>query len=284
MTNPSTVELEREAEQRRAGVADTAERLRAKLTPGQLLDEMAHTFRGGDWSTAANNLKAQVRDNPLALALIGAGIACMATGVPGISSRRGTAGSARSEGGVGETVGSAYRGMQDAAGNVRDSASAAGSAVGDRLASGASTLSDFVHGTEHRTREAVDRVGDELTGMLQREPLVTGAVGLAIGAALGALLPETRFEQEHLGPHEDRLKKGAADAAKKAVRQAGDVATAAGHAAIDEADRQGLVAERDAAKLSERVDTAADDALGKADDALSGKGGSAGRSAPAGER
>ena len=62
MTDKSAAELEREAEAARARVANTAETLRSKMTPGQLIDEMTGMFAGGDGSAAFNNLKAQVRD------------------------------------------------------------------------------------------------------------------------------------------------------------------------------------------------------------------------------
>jgi hypothetical protein len=127
------------------------------------------------------------------------------------------------------------------------------------------TASGFDHETQHRTRDAVRRLDNDISDLLRREPLVLGAVGLAIGAALGALLPETRFEKEHLGEQEDRLRKAGAEAASSAIRRAGAVATAAGHAAMEEADRQGFVTEEEAAQLSERIGTTADDALGKTD-------------------
>uniref|UniRef100_UPI002898C8CD DUF3618 domain-containing protein n=1 Tax=Tianweitania sp. TaxID=2021634 RepID=UPI002898C8CD len=76
----STSSLEREAEETRARIADTAETLRAKMTPGQMVDEFTSIFRGGDTQTALVNLKNQVRDNPLPLALVGAGLAWLAIG------------------------------------------------------------------------------------------------------------------------------------------------------------------------------------------------------------
>ena len=87
MTDKSAAELEREAEAARARVANTAESLRSKMTPGQLIDEMTGMFSGGDSSAALNNLKAQVRDNPLPLTLVGAGLAWLMLGQGSGSSR-----------------------------------------------------------------------------------------------------------------------------------------------------------------------------------------------------
>lgn len=279
MTESSTATLEREAERRRAEMAETAEQLRAKLTPGQLLDEMTHTFRQGDLGATFGNLKTQVRDNPLALALVGAGVACLFAGAPGVSSRRpaGTAshtGSAHAAGsGVGDFASSAYDSMGDGLTGLGDGASRATSAVGDGLSSGAASVADFARDTSGRARDAVRSMEDDLYGLIDREPLVVGAIGLAIGAAMGALLPETRFEEEHLAGYEDRMVKAGTEAARETLRKAGDVATAASHAAIDEASRQGLVPDNDAAdglnRATERTVDKVAGVLGEPDDTQS---------------
>ena len=83
MSDQSAASLEREANAVRTQVADTAEKLRDKMTPGQMIDEVADYFRNSDGSLALGNLKTQVRDNPLPLALVGAGLARRnALGVP----------------------------------------------------------------------------------------------------------------------------------------------------------------------------------------------------------
>lgn len=270
MTAQSTKDLEREAEQRRAEMAETADRLRARLTPGQLLDELAHTLRGGDLSSAASNLGAQVRDNPLGLALVGAGIACMAAGVPGPASRSGVTGGARPGShavGMPPANGGAIR---DTAAEIGDRASAAVSATGDRLSATTSAAAGLARETGDRTREAVRSIEDEVSGVLRREPLVVGAIGLAIGAAIGALLPESRFEERQLGPLKDRVRQTGSEAVKGAVGEARAVAAAAGHAAMDKAERDGLFVSEDEARRAERVGKAADRTLGKTADALPG--------------
>ena len=65
MTDVSTADLERQAEAARARVADTAESLRNKMTPGQMMDEFTGMLSNGDAGAALRNLKGQVRDNPL---------------------------------------------------------------------------------------------------------------------------------------------------------------------------------------------------------------------------
>ena len=80
MNERSAAELEREAEAARARVADTAESLRSKMTPGQMVDEVTGYMTGGDTGAALRNIKNQVRDNPLPLALVGIGLAWLMMG------------------------------------------------------------------------------------------------------------------------------------------------------------------------------------------------------------
>ena len=73
-------ELEREAEAARARLSDTADQIRAKMSPGQMMDEVLNQFRGGDGSQMFANLRGQARDNPMALALVGSGLAWLMMG------------------------------------------------------------------------------------------------------------------------------------------------------------------------------------------------------------
>ncbi|MER9679136.1 hypothetical protein NKJ23_07355 [Mesorhizobium sp. M0184] len=79
MTEKSAAELERDADIARARVADTADSIRSKMTPGQLIDEFTGIF-SGEGSAMLTNLKTQVRDNPLPLTLVGAGLAWLMLG------------------------------------------------------------------------------------------------------------------------------------------------------------------------------------------------------------
>jgi len=80
MTAKSAAELERDAEAARAEVVSTADSIRDKMSPGQLIDEFAGMFSGADGKGALSNLKNQVRDNPLAISLVGAGLAWLMFG------------------------------------------------------------------------------------------------------------------------------------------------------------------------------------------------------------
>ena len=70
----STDQLERQSEQNRAEVELTLEELRARLTPGQIIDEVLSYAKDGG-AHFMSNLGRQVTSNPLPVTLIGAGLA-----------------------------------------------------------------------------------------------------------------------------------------------------------------------------------------------------------------
>src|SRR5918995_763574 len=243
MIDKSAAELEREAEAARERVANTAETLRSKMTPGQLIDEMTGMFAGGDSSAALNNLKAQVRDNPLPLTLVGAGLAWLIFGQGASSSRHARAPHGTRHGWEGDYPSSADLGYRSA-GRDGDSItdkvgqtfadareSMAGSARG--LAGGAQSFADRSRGMGAQARHAAE-------DMFEREPLALAALGLTLGTAIGAMLPHTRLEDETLGKYGRKLRDAGEDLYEKGMEEAKDVAAEAYGAAKNEADRQGL--------------------------------------------
>lgn len=86
--------------------------------------------------------------------------------------------------------------------------------------------SRIAEGTEHLSEEARKRVvaarrkaidarraamrsarrgADAVSDFYDRQPLVVGALALAVGAALAGALPRTRTEDEYMGEHSDHL-------------------------------------------------------------------------------
>ena len=281
MSDQSAASLEREANAVRNQVADTAEKLREKMTPGQMIDEVADYFRNSDGSLAFDNLKTQVRDNPLPLALVGAGLAWLFLG--GGPTTRDLRESARglgsdeddddddafhsSETGGGlfdrslgratpSTVGSSGEPTENLPSieqgkSVSEVASAAYSAVGDAATGAQEAVSDaaaaataYAAGAGRKVSKGSRRVGRQVQNgfleVLSKEPLVLGALGIAVGTAIGAMLPSTDFEDEKVGPYRDKLRNQAERMVHHGVEEAKDVASSAYQTVKDEADRQGF--------------------------------------------
>lgn len=131
-------------------------------------------------------------------------------------------------------------GIRDAASRVKDRA---GEMVGrvqektgemaDRVQESAQNLGERARYRTRQTVGAVERSVDE-------NPLAIGAVALAVGAAIGFLLPETQKERELMGEARDRIVDRAQEAAQEIGQKVKHVAREAADIAKTEAEKQGL--------------------------------------------
>lgn len=276
MTEQAPSELERDAERIRAELADTAEHLKEKMSPGQLMDEVVDYFKDGDTNQLITNLKHQVRDNPLALALVGSGLAWLMMGsgpgsrANGATARPkrhpGEASAIRAAGGtsagaspeaspsrqVSGSSGTASS-LSNSAAEVRDAASDAAGTVGEAVRSATDSVSAALHDVRDSASDSFsyaaeaganlgERAKSTFLEALEREPLVIGALGVAVGAAIGAMLPATRAETEYLGAASAKARGSVESAVSEGIEKARHVAQDVYSAARDEADKQGLTA------------------------------------------
>ena len=78
--------------------------------------------------------------------------------------------------------------------------------------------------------------------MLENEPLVLGALGLAVGAAIGALPPRTQAEDRYLGETSDHLREASPGFGKEKLEQGKAVAEEVYRTAKEKAKLTGLMA------------------------------------------
>lgn len=272
MTDRNSGQLEVQAEQIRDGIAETVEALQDRLSPGNMIDKFMAYIKDSDGTLALDNLRRQARENPVALAMIGSGIAWLALGGGGDRARA-TEG-ARSGVRRGWSAPSDYAshaGMEADGddGGLRRAGSADGDAksgFADKASEFAEQAKDAAGHAADRGHAAVDEVRDiaqrgrqSVMDALDREPLVLGAIGVAIGAALGAMLPSTRLEDETFGKTRDALlhnAEKAVDHVAEAARKVGEEAFEAGKSTYREG---GLTKEGQA--VADRVGDAAKSAL-----------------------
>ena len=102
--------------------------------------------------------------------------------------------------------------LHDTADSVQDRAKA----LRERLSHGTEQLSEegrarvlAAREKAHHAREAamtrINEGRDKAVDLFEEHPLIAGGLALAVGAALGAALPHTRFEDEHFGETSDEL-------------------------------------------------------------------------------
>lgn len=138
--------------------------------------------------------------------------------------------------GIGDAIKS---GVADA----RSSASAAGESVGETVRSAKDSLTQGAHGVADSARSATrtvrEKVGsasqtareqarwakDEFSTLMEEQPLLMGAVGVAIGATIAALVPSTRKEQELLGSASDSVADKAGELASEGYETLRETAT-----------------------------------------------------------
>jgi ElaB/YqjD/DUF883 family membrane-anchored ribosome-binding protein len=149
-------QLEQETEQTRAQIAATVDELRARMTPGHVLDQLADRMSEGAPAAFARNLKDQTVNNPLPVALIGAGLAWLMLGARGP-----TLGSMR---GSGERLRSAANDTADSAGRTAsewsDSAADLGRDAGDRLSATTERARQAGAAAAGRMRETAGSMAD----------------------------------------------------------------------------------------------------------------------------
>jgi ElaB/YqjD/DUF883 family membrane-anchored ribosome-binding protein len=230
--DPAT--LEREIDQTRANMDRTLGALERKFSPGQLLDQAMEFARenGGEF---ANNLGRSVKENPVPALLTAVGIAWMVASSnrpkPSLAdayddryARDDLNASGFDDTGYEDDAGDQKEGLTDKARRLKASAEGSLSDVGQRaksaaerarqkLASTKDTVSAGLRRSSGTAQLQTQRVREGFNSLLTEQPLLLGALGIAVGAAIGAVLPAT--EQE------DRLFGSARDKALSEVKQRG---------------------------------------------------------------
>jgi hypothetical protein len=225
----------------------------------------------GSQGSFIDGLTAAARENPLAAALIGGGALWLLIGSDKLKNAAGSVTSAaapladlgaRAQRSAASSWDDTYGSMRTRASNMQDEASRginetvrdARTAASDAMSGAAETISERFDEGIAGAREMFDRVGralprketlrqaqSSLSDLLERQPLVLGAVGLAIGATVAGALAKSSLEDEWVGELSDSLKadlNARTGAVSQSVREASDTLQAElGDAGAEIADR-----------------------------------------------
>jgi hypothetical protein len=235
-------ELEREADMARDALEDTLFELEQRFSPSELYDRFSSAVKenGGEFGT---NLLTQVRSNPVPTIMAGIGLAWLMASSKqppaarprdehtrgltdklssAMDSVRGAAQSAR------ETVFGAAEGARETVYGAAENARETVHGAADSAREHAHGAADFARNAASATTQVASRAADaarrtsdslrrasstgtqsiaECYSYLAREqPLMLGAIAIVAGAAIGALLPGTRTEDEWIGETSDAAK------------------------------------------------------------------------------
>jgi hypothetical protein len=197
--------LEREAEARRIELAQTFDELRARATPGHMLDQIVDYASDSGGVDFFRNLRDQTVANPLALGLVGAGLAwlMMSSGrqprraydlyydemEPSPGRTRGYFAGARER--AGDAMSGARHLVSDTAHGVRDRVSGAAHMASDTAGSIASTARgarDVAFGTASSLGEqARERAGDTTAAVGNAATALYGGVSNTASALYGGV-------------------------------------------------------------------------------------------------
>ena len=234
--------IERDIDRTRASLGRTVDALERRLSPGELVDQALGLARehGGEFAT---NLGRSVRNNPMPVILTGVGLAWMmaSSNEPRAPVRR------AGYGGYQEWMSESAEesGTDDPAGRLKGGVSSAKSAVGslgEKVSRAKDSLKDSVSGMSDSARGAVSGSGDRMRmqgermrmqshrlrsnfeTLMEDQPLIVGAICIAIGAALGAAFPRTESEDRLLGETRDSVMRAAKERASEAYEDVKDTA------------------------------------------------------------
>jgi hypothetical protein len=243
--------------------------------------------KSGDFVTG---LQDAIRQNPVSAALVGMGILWMFTGGNRMTASAALLPSAARAAATG--VGSALQNSADAVGAVTEGMRSAGSRVVDGVRDTISGASVSVRETASQAYDAVKGAVSDSTskttqsttvqagtaqgmaGVLQsnlkdtfeRQPLLLGAIGLAVGAGMAAGLPSTQIEAEFAGDTADRVTAQVKEFASEQIDRVTETAKRTLDAVKEEAAAQGLTPEAakdGAVAIGEKVKTVANAARGR---------------------
>ncbi|MEX2496666.1 MAG: DUF3618 domain-containing protein [Woeseia sp.] len=236
-TNKDPAELERDIDRTRGRLGRTVDQLESRLSPGQLLDQALGVARehGGDFAT---NLSRSVRNNPMPVILTGVGLAWM------MASSNEPRAPSRSYAGASSEMSGKASGAKSRLQSGAESAKTAAGSVTESAARARHSLQDSASHAGERMRMERERLSHGFRNLMEEQPLLAGALGIAVGAALGAAFPKTQSEDRLMGDASESVADSAKERAQQAFEEARDhAAEAVGSSSGQETPRSGQQAE-----------------------------------------
>jgi ElaB/YqjD/DUF883 family membrane-anchored ribosome-binding protein len=245
-----TDKIEAEITRSRHALNDTIEQLGGKLSPGQMIDE-ALGLAQGQLGKLSANLGRQVRDNPIPLLLIGAGVGMLALHArkshheaslneddwraehhfrkiehvkatsPRNANEHEDAYAHRlheahaSALNLGQHAGEAVDAFKTRVSRTVEGLERRATAVRDAVQSGVSKAGAFAGQQAHNVGAMAGQAKDQAGALYNENPLAAGAIGLAIGAMIGSLAPLSSLERDGLHDVADKTARTAADLAER---------------------------------------------------------------------
>lgn len=243
-------EIERDINQSRERLDSTLHKIEERFSPQQLLNTSYEYLRHGGTNEFVSNLGTTIKQNPLPFLLTSAGIGWLMlaqrnpnearhqqryasaidqrfySGEQHASHTSGTAHAYGTPAGMaGETehhansesrVSEMARKAKDSAHHLSEKAHHMGDSMRETTSHLQHGAHDSLHSMGHRARQTEKQASD----FIQEHLLVVGALGFALGAALGGIFPATKKEDEYFGEYRDRALHKAAQTGQEQMDKA----------------------------------------------------------------
>lgn len=225
-STPGTDTIEDDIRATRRSIDDKVERIQRRLSPGEMVDTVVD-FARTNGGAIAGTIGRGVRDNPVPVAMITAGVIWLA-----LSSRGGDyEESAADVVNDGPSTGEKLRQRAD---DLRHKAAG----MGDDMRERARRVGRQAGTMSRQTRDQALRAGRSGGRFVKDHPILVGAAGVALGAALAAALPRTAREDRTFGERADATRETARRAAAQEGRKVQEAAKEAVAKAREAAERR----------------------------------------------
>ncbi|MDH5821862.1 DUF3618 domain-containing protein [Luteimonas sp. RD2P54] len=218
-SNASPAQLERDIDRQREHIGGLVDALENKLSPGEMFERVLNYSKGGG-REFASNLGGTVKANPVPTLLAAAGLMWLYANKD--APQRPPHTGPQHSGFAGAGLDGADWNADDDHPSMRERAREARDGVSEKMGHAKDRASGAAHNAMDSARQRARQANDGFQHMLEDNPMAVGAMGIAVGALLGAMLPSTRKEDELLGKTSDRLTDDAKSLAKRGYDRAAE--------------------------------------------------------------
>jgi ElaB/YqjD/DUF883 family membrane-anchored ribosome-binding protein len=128
--------------------------------------------------------------------------------------------------------------LKDRMSSARDHASATGHDLRDRASSTGQQLRGSARHARDGLSHGMESARSNFEHYMREQPLAMGAIGIALGALVGASLPRTRTEHQMMGSVSERARNKASSMAQEGYQKASEMGESVSHQAKEALDSQ----------------------------------------------
>lgn len=209
-------EIEADIAQHRERLDETLEELEERFSPQQLINRTFDYVRHGGANEFTANLSEAIKQNPTPFLVTSVGLGWLMWSQRSANNRSQPGNATRDLEGhypskpVGATSSEGSRdrdrmgAAKEKARHMSDSAKGRAQGMSDGMRERTSRAKAGSRNAMHNASSRAQSASQQTTHFIQEHPVMAGALGIAIGAAIGSLLPSTRTEDERMGAIRDK--------------------------------------------------------------------------------